>query len=107
MSPSCHLARMSGSFCGRPAFIGKSVLGRKTVWRQSGFAAVSGLSDIWRGLSGRLAACKPGASLLGRAAAGQALVRGVLLRLGPDVAVRAERRSDGPDILDPDIALEG
>ena len=27
------LARITGSFCGRPAFIGKSVLGRKTVER--------------------------------------------------------------------------
>src|SRR6476661_6421589 len=35
-SPSLsHRARIAGSFCGRPAFIGKSVRGRKTVERQS------------------------------------------------------------------------
>ena len=30
---ACQRARMPGSFCGRPAFIGKSVFGRKTVSR--------------------------------------------------------------------------
>ena len=38
-SSCCQPARMPGSFCGSPAFMGKSVFGRKTVSRQSFFVS--------------------------------------------------------------------
>jgi hypothetical protein len=33
--------KMPGSFCGRPAFMGKSVFGRKTVGRKSRFSVMT------------------------------------------------------------------
>src|ERR671913_1170429 len=103
---------MTGSFCGRPAFIGKSVFGRKTVGRQSLpsgtprlVSVVSGASAIARGSSGGVKECKP-RLMCGFATPLQPGLGCRLLLLGADVAVWAKRGSDGPDVVDPDIALE-
>src|SRR5215210_7531847 len=111
-SSSFQRAAMTGSFCGRPAFIGKSVFGRKTVGRQSLpsgtprlVSVVSGASAIARGSSGGVKECKP-RLMCGFATPLQPGFGCRLLFLCADISVRAKRRSDGPDVVDPDIALE-